>query len=308
MGWLDGWFGGSSSNAQSNPLASLDPKVREFLNKESPVKYSAESDLEAELKQQREQEQRERAQRQKERDEAKVPSQSLYQDGRYAHLWKTYRPLAAVEAESKSDHEKLMDVLDGYKERKNAIGRAALENCADEQLEWNLCMKEGDWTKRARMCSEEVRRFERCYLTQSRLLKALGYLQVYERPPEVEERIQLHADRIYHDMLDREAKVEGAKREGKEVPSFGELIPKKEMPEGPEPGPETLKAWKTQLEKVPEEDRAAEEEALRAEWKAKAEMVGKIQALWQEQAKEREQRKAEGKETVMDKLKGLVGR
>lgn len=112
-------------------------------------------------------------------------------------------------------------------------------------------------------------------------------------------------------MLEREAKVEEAKREGREVPApapFGGLIPKKDVPEGPEPGPETLKAWKAQLEKVPEEDRAAEEEALRAEWKAKAEMVSKIQALWQEQAKEREQRKAEGKETVMDKLKGLVGR
>ena len=60
-----------------------------------------------------------------------------------------------------------MDVLEGYKERKAMIGRAALENCADEQMDWNLCMKEGDWVKKARMCSEEVRRFERCYMTQS---------------------------------------------------------------------------------------------------------------------------------------------
>lgn len=167
MGWLDGWFGSSSASQSSDPLGNLDPKVREFLAKESPVKYSAASDLEKGLKEEREKQHQERLARQKEREEAKVPRESLYQDGRYAHLWKTYRPLAAIEGESKSDHEKLMDVLDGYKERKNAIGRAALENCADEQLEWNLCMKEGDWAKRARMCSEEVRRFERCYLTQS---------------------------------------------------------------------------------------------------------------------------------------------
>jgi hypothetical protein len=75
--------------------------------------------------------------------------------------------LAAVEAETKSDHEKLMDVLDSYKARKSQIGKAALENCALEQLDWNKCMKSGDWTARMTMCRAEVRKFERCYATQS---------------------------------------------------------------------------------------------------------------------------------------------
>lgn len=82
-------------------------------------------------------------------------------------MWKGYKPLAAVEAETKTDHEKLMDVLEGYKERKAQIGKAALENCADEQMDWNLCMKSGEWTSRMTMCRKEVQRFERCYMTQA---------------------------------------------------------------------------------------------------------------------------------------------
>jgi len=60
-----------------------------------------------------------------------------------------------------------MDVLEGYKERKAQIGKAALENCAEEQMDWNLCMKSGEWTSRMTMCRKEVQRFERCYMTQA---------------------------------------------------------------------------------------------------------------------------------------------
>lgn len=172
MGWLDGIFGWGSN--ESDPLRKLDPKLREFLEKESPVKYRAGSQDDAAA----------RpapaataatpvapsvagAQTQGAEPADALPSESLYQDGRYAHLWKTYKPLAAVEAETKSDHEKLMDVLDGFKERKAQIGRAALENCALEQLDWNTCMKAGSWTSRMTMCSTEVKKFERCYMMQS---------------------------------------------------------------------------------------------------------------------------------------------
>ena len=188
MGWFGGWFGGgggSSSSGESDPWRNLDPKLREFLEKESPVRYMTASEEQQQqqnsqpprpLPQQQQQQQQSpqqgiQDQQQPTGDDAAgtgaVPRESLFQDGRYAHLWKTYRPLAAVESETKTDHEKLMDVLEAFKERKAQIGRAALENCADEQLEWNLCMKEGDWAKRVTMCREEVQRFERCYMTQS---------------------------------------------------------------------------------------------------------------------------------------------
>jgi len=96
-----------------------------------------------------------------------VPSQSLYPDGRYAHLWTTYRPLAEVENETKTDQEKLLDVLDGYKQRKADIGRAALENCALEQQAITDCFKSGGVKARMTMCRQENREFERCYTLQS---------------------------------------------------------------------------------------------------------------------------------------------
>ncbi|KAK0731816.1 hypothetical protein B0H67DRAFT_565957 [Lasiosphaeris hirsuta] len=321
MGWFDGWFGGS--NAASDPLRSLDPKLRDFLSKESPVKYATASDEEHQYQKVQPQpeatapEPAASANTGSNDNAPAVPPQSLYQDGRYAHLWKSYKPLAAVEAETKSDHEKLMDVLEGYKERKAQIGKAALENCADEQMDWNVCMKSGDWTARMTMCRKEVQKFERCYNTQSRLLKALGYLASYDRAPAIDEQIQMRADELYHKMLDQEAAVDKAKAEGLEVPKFGPLIPKVAVPTDPsvpaavtpaEPGPNTEAAWKRKLEELPEQDRAAEEVALRAEYQAKAEMAVKIQTIWQEQAKEREARKAEGKETIIDRIKNVVGK
>lgn len=157
-----------------------------------------------------------------------------------------------------------------------------------------------------------------------RLLKALGYLSNYQRAPEVDEQIQMRADAIYHKMMDNEAAVAKAKAEGLPEPSFEPLIQKQaSAPQAAgaaplagadgivvptEPSPTMLKEWKNMLQKLPEQDRAAEEEALRAEFRAKAEVAGRIQSIWQEQAKAREARKAEGKETMGDKLKGFIGK
>lgn len=167
MGWFDSWFGGESTGA--DPLAKLDPKLRDYLRRESPIKYTTEDEQQ---QQDNTPEQAPPKQPPQEPDAATtekplVPPQSLFPDGRYAHLWKTYRPLAEIEAETKTDHEKLMDVLDAYKGRKAQIGRAALENCADEQMDWAACMKGGEWSDRMTMCRRQVQRFERCYMTQS---------------------------------------------------------------------------------------------------------------------------------------------
>lgn len=58
-------------------------------------------------------------------------------------------------------------MLEGYKQRKKEISRAALENCAFEQGDINECYKSGSWMKRMMLCREENRAFERCYLMQS---------------------------------------------------------------------------------------------------------------------------------------------
>jgi hypothetical protein len=174
------------------------------------------------------------------------------------------------------------------------------------------------------MCRDEVRKFERCYSAQSRLLKALGYLSVQGRGGEVDEEIQMRADELYHRMLAQEREVEKAKEEGREVPVFKNIFEeeggkKRAASSAPaeaaaakggevyEPSAALVATWKDRLEKLPPEEREAEEKALRAEHRAKAEMASQIQNLWKEQAKEREARKAEGKDTIMDKFSALAG-
>lgn len=306
MGWLDSIWGRRSDD----PLQDFDPKVREFLKRESPVKYDKKPSQHG----QNPVAQQALAGAATPADGAAgiepapnaVPRESLYPDGRYAHLWKTYRPLGEIESETKSDHEKLQDVLDAFKSRKAAIGAAALENCAEEQLDWNNCMKSGSLRARMTMCRDEVRKFERCYNMQSRLLKALGYLNALDRSPETDERIQLHADKLYHQMLEQEEAIEKAKEEGLPEPKFEPVIPRKAVDDQMANLSEDAKRrYKDALEKVDERQRDAEDAAIQAELKSKAEMVGKVKELWKEQEVERQARKARGEETLKDRVSAL---
>lgn len=58
-------------------------------------------------------------------------------------------------------------MLDGYKERKAQIGRAAVENCVEEQMAIGECYEKGSYARRMAMCRPENRAFERCYTMQS---------------------------------------------------------------------------------------------------------------------------------------------
>jgi len=175
MGWFWGVSDSAKPNASSeNPLRNLDPGLRDFLEKESPVKYSSSNpppppeaistptpshESQSSASQQTAESNRE--------DSPNVPPQSLFKDGRYAHLWSSYTPQADVESSVKTDAEKINDVLEGYKQRKAEIGRAALENCALEQWDVNECFRSGGWASRLTMCRAENRKLERCYLMQA---------------------------------------------------------------------------------------------------------------------------------------------
>lgn len=177
MGWWSSLWGGQ----ESDPLGKLDPGIKAYLERESPVKYH---DLEpksasssstrpknpinsSQKSHSQFQFQFEAAQDEKGEEKPLVPPESLFQDGRYAHLWKTYVPLHDIEATNKSDNEKLSDILDGYKERKRRIASAAIENCSEEQLDWRHCMTDGSWGDRSIMCRNQVKKFERCYNVNS---------------------------------------------------------------------------------------------------------------------------------------------
>lgn len=178
-GTWNSWFGERSDD----PLSKLDPNVRKFLEKESPVKFNskkAQDDAAAQQQQAVEaRAQAEAAAKAAKEDPNAVPRESLFQDGRYAHLWKTYRPQAEVENETKTDQEKLHDVLEAFKSRKHAIGAAAMENCAEEQMDWSDCMRSGSIRARMFMCRDEVRKFESCYNMQT---VSFSYIYIFPLP------------------------------------------------------------------------------------------------------------------------------
>lgn len=173
-----GWFWGDSNDGDKDksqdPLKNLDPSLREFLKKESPVKYDSTKSADTTVSSQAKSPELTSTNTTEDPTKPSVPSQSLYQDGRYAHLWKTYQPQAEVEQAAKSDAEKIQDVIEGYKYRKAEIGRAALENCALEQWDVNECFRSGGWQARLTMCREENRKLERCYTMQGVSLNAPG--------------------------------------------------------------------------------------------------------------------------------------
>ncbi|PFH62243.1 hypothetical protein XA68_14374 [Ophiocordyceps unilateralis] len=301
MGWLSSIFGSSSG---ADPIEKLDPKLREFLERESPVKYTpkqrpqpaaaaaAPSTAEPEPR--------------PEPEKPLVPAASLYPDGRYAHLWKNYRPLAQLEAEHATDHDRLAAVLEGYKDRKAALGQAALENCALQQEEWVNCMKDGSWGDQLQMCRHQVRRFERCYMMQSRFLRAMGYGSITGGSHQVNEEIQMHADALYQRMLKHEEAVEQAKKDGTTIPTFEIIIPKTASTRKTAPTPEDEEQWKKKLDELPEEERAIEAAALRADFHAKAEVATSVKEIRQTQKDGRDARIAQGKGSVVDSLLALL--
>jgi len=73
------------------------------------------------------------------------------------------------------------------------------------------------------MCKEENKAFNRCFQMQSRFLKALGYMSM-NMTGDQEERIQMHADKLYQEMLIREKAIAKAREEGLEEPKFEPLL------------------------------------------------------------------------------------
>ncbi|KAI4188387.1 MAG: hypothetical protein L6R41_002170 [Letrouitia leprolyta] len=347
MGWLSGWFGTNnpSSKSSNDPLRDLDPSLREFLEKESPVKYETtppppppppESSPASQFSPDA-----------STTDPPLVPPESLFQDGRYAHLWKTYKPRQEVENAYKSDQEKLMDLLEGYQSRKARIGKAALENCAEEQAAMSDCYRNGSWQSKMTMCRAENKAFERCYTMQARFLKALGYLSAYDRPPEIDEKIQMHADTLYHRMLAQEAAVAEAKASNAPIPSFAPLIsePASSPSENSTPTTSTgqpvsasaaatlesarptsyeesidtyLKRLKPNIrqgleeewekQKLTPEEKVLEAKAHAMEAEAGVGVANQVGQMMQDAQKGREQRRKEGTATLGDLVSGWLGR
>ena len=318
----------TKSTSSSDPYKDLDPSLRKFLEKESPLKYQA-----PEPKPPAPQPAKEVP---IEAQPPKDPSynQSLFSDGRYSHLWKTYRPQAAIDDEHKSDQERLMDILNAYKDRRASIGRAALENCALSQWELNECFRKPSMEQRMVMCRNETKRLDRCYTMNARFLKALGYLSSWDRPPEVEEAIQMHADKLYTTMLEREQQIETAKKAGLPEPNFPPLFGRdstavarsagsdaaldsaratsdarvsQRPPELDQLTPEAVARFEERLKGMTPLEREVEERAYAAEIASGVRTLNQLDQQREDRLANKQKRKERGEQTIGDRVTSLFG-
>lgn len=331
MGWLWG--------SKNSPTGSdqLDPSLREFLNKEAPtgpapslpsVPKEKPADAPTPPPSQ--------SQEQIESSKPRVPPQSQFQDGRYAHLWKNYTPQDILNDRGKSEQDRLRDLVDAYNDRKASIGRLAMENCALEYMEQFECFRNPKtWWSKGTMCSAESRKFNRCYDIQSKFLKALGYMTMDARSPEEDERIQMHADKLYQRMLQQEAEIEKAKEEGRPIPKFESVLSKRNVAQamgGVSPTakneqvaeignlntidenevwaqikPEARKEYEKKLESLSPEEREIERMAVVGELRAQNGVAKQLEQTFIEERVARMKRREAGQATFGDTIKTLWG-
>ncbi|KAJ4504472.1 hypothetical protein HRR83_008448 [Exophiala dermatitidis] len=240
-----GWFWGGKSS-QDDPTKSLDDDLKQFLKDQQPRPY-----VPAEVPRPPEQPDTKPTKPLPDTNQSfedrPLPKESLFPDGRYRDIWKTYVPQNEIAAATTTPVER---VLAARKDRSRSIHKAALENCAFEEELQQDCFKTGAWSKKIKgrmtMCHEETKAFNRCYALQAKFLQALGYMTSSTSSDEDEEKIQMHADKLYHRMMDYEAEVDDATRNGRPIPPLTSLF----SPNRPAPTLEQISLPKPMEEKL----------------------------------------------------------
>jgi hypothetical protein len=314
MGWL--WGSGNGSTD------SLDSSLQDFLKKEAPTgpKPSLPPAPKQKPAETSTQTQTPRS-AQTEPEKPFVPPQSQFQDGRYAHLWKNYTPQNILDDRGKNEQDKLRDLVEAYNDRKAGIGRIAMENCALEYMEQFECFQNPKtWTALGTLCNAESRKFNRCYDIQSKFLKALGYLTMDERSAEDDEKIQMHADKLYQRMLQQEAAIEKAEKEGRERPKFESLLSdpgitrtmagnSSQSQATDEPDvwskvkPEARIEYEKKLAELPPELQEVERLAVVGELRAQTGISKKVEETFVEERINRMKRRESGQATIGDQIK-----
>ncbi|OAL56711.1 hypothetical protein IQ07DRAFT_582012 [Pyrenochaeta sp. DS3sAY3a] len=328
MGWL--WNSGDSAASQQQ----LDPSLREFLKKEAPTGPTPtlptsprDTQPEPKTTPQAQSQSTSQSQTESKSDAPVVPPQSQFQDGRYAHLWKNYTPQDVLVDRGKSEQDRLRDLVDAYNDRRASVGRIAMENCALEYLEQFQCFRyPSTWMSAGTMCRAESRRFNRCYDMQSKFLKALGYMTMDQRTAEEDEKIQMHADKLYQQMLQQEAEMEKAKEEGKPIPKFESILSKQNVVNAMSGGsktasadvtddsdlwtrikPESRREYEKKLATLPPEEQEVERMAVLGELRASTGMAKQVEQTFIEERIKRMQRREAGQATFGDTIKRLWG-
>ena len=187
----------------------------------------------------------------------------------------------------------------------------------------------GSWSQRMGMCREENRAFLRCYEMQSRFMKALGYLS-QPRGADEEERIQMHADKLYGQMLEREAAAEQAKTEGTEVPKLAPLIQEEATTKAlgadsawsrvrkqaaeqnvstalSSYSPEKQEVIRNRIKDMNPQEKELELQLIAAESRAQIEYADQIKERLEAERQDRHARRERGRETVGDAIKRMWG-
>lgn len=219
----------------------------------------------------------------------------------------------------------MRDLVEAYNDRKAGIGRVAMENCALEYMEqWECFSNPKTWTALGTLCNAESRKFNRCYDMQSKFLKALGYLTMEDRAPEEDERIQMHADKLYQQMMQQEAEIEKAEKEGRERPKFQSLLSKTNISQAmagqtsamqstpvtmdendiwSKIKPEVRMEYEKKISELPPEQQEVERLAVLGELKAREGITSKVEHTFVEERLERMRRREAGQSTIGDTIK-----
>ncbi|KAF2729524.1 hypothetical protein EJ04DRAFT_580595 [Polyplosphaeria fusca] len=330
MGWI--WGNGESSTAKDK----LDPSLRDFLEKEAPTGTKAPS-LPSPPKPARKPDEPSKPEQNNtpESSRSGVPSESHFPDGRYAHLWKGYVPQNALEAQGVSEQEKLKDIVEAYNDRKATLGQAALENCAFEYLEQYNCFKSPGLWQTATLCHAESQKFNRCYDLQVKFLKALGYLSTAGGPAQ-DERVQMHADKLYQQMMEQQRLVAQAKEEGTPIPKFESVLSQQNIARAISNAPvknrladevraeqdaeqahendiwslikpESRAEYEKKIGELPVEDQEFERKAFLGELRSKQGLTKKVEEAFVEERLNRMRRRDAGQATLGDTIKRWWG-
>lgn len=252
------WFWGGGSKKDEDPTKTLEPELKQFLKEQQPRPYAPTKTATPEPPKV-EPDPVPLPDTNQEFEDRPLPRESLFQDGRYQHLWKTYVPQDNITAATNTTVER---IITAKKDRKQLISRAAFENCAFEEELSKTCWTKGTKLERARalatMCNKEQKNFNRCFTLQSKFMVALGYLTSATSSAEDEEKIQMHADKLYHRMMDYEAEVDEARANNRPIPPLASVF----NPERPAPTVEELdlppnmeKTLSTSLSEMPPHER-----------------------------------------------------
>jgi hypothetical protein len=117
----------------------------------------------------------------------------------------------------------------------------------------------------------------------------------------------MHSDALWQRMLQHEEATAKAKEQGLPAPHFDPVVPRVANSGTFQPTDEVKQAWAARLKTLPEDERPAEEAALRADYAVKATVAQDVKKLRDAESEERKARQAEGKGTFMDAIQNLVG-